>query len=285
MKIKKILNHNSVLVTNKEGQESILMGKGIAYGYKRGDLVNTQLIDKEFGLISAGDDNKSFRSEFMEVFNNLEDDELEATLKIIEFAKTAIPEIDDTIYLTLADHIHGIRLRVKKGVTNVRNPFKNDIKSLYPEEYAIGLKALAFIDESLHIRMEDDEAATIAIHFANACFFKDMTKIYDYVEIIRDIVALVTERYQISFNEESISFFRFQAHLKYLAQKVISNDNKANSNFNTALANTIRTTMKEYYDGATEIKKMLQEKYRYDMNEVDVLYLSINLQQIMLDGI
>lgn len=128
MKIKKVLNHNSVLVTDGEGQESILMGKGIAFGYKKGDSVNTQLIDKQFGLISAGSGRNAFRSEFLEAFNGLEDDELEATLKIIAFAKTQISDIDDTIYLTLADHVHGIKLRVRKGAVNVRNPLKKRYK-------------------------------------------------------------------------------------------------------------------------------------------------------------
>lgn len=285
MKIKKVLNHNSVLVTDGEGQESILMGKGIAFGYKKGDSVNTQLIDKQFGLISAGSGRNAFRSEFLEAFNGLEDDELEATLKIIAFAKTQISDIDDTIYLTLADHVHGIKLRVRKGAVNVRNPLKNDIKKLYPEEYAIGVKALEFIDETLCVQMEDDEAATIAIHFANACFFKDMTKIYGYIEIIRDIIALTEQRYRIHFNEDSISFFRFQSHLKYLAQKIISGDNRTNHHINMALADAIKNTMRDYYEGACEIKRLLLDKYQYELNEMDVLYLSINLQQIMLDGV
>ena len=30
---------------------------------------------------------------------------------------------------------------------------------------------------------------------------------------------------------------------------------------------------------------LLLDKYQYELNEMDVLYLSINLQQIMLDGV
>lgn len=279
MKIVKVLNHNSIVAKDNENREMILIGKGIAYGLKRGDEVNPKLIDKEFALI---DTDSTFKSEFKNIFDNLEDNELEATLKIIEYAKQKITGIDDTIYLTLADHIHGIKERVKKGVIHIINPLKYDIKSLYPEEFRIGLKALEIIDEYLYIQMDDDEAATIAIHFVNACFFRNMTQLYDYVEVIKEVLAMVRFHFQVKFDEDSISYFRFASHIKYLAQKIITKDYSINNHINSVLAETIKSSMKDYYACSLHIKDLIKVKYNYEMNENDVLYLCMNLQQVIM---
>ena len=274
MKIVKVLNHNSVIVKNKYNQEVILTGKGIAYGFNRGDEVNQELIDKEFIL------NESNNSEFKNVYETLTDEELETTLEIIKYAKTKIENIDDTIYLTLADHIHGIVERFKKGV-NFLNPLQFDIKLLYSTEYGIGLKALEIIDDYLFIKMPEDEAATIAIHIANACFFKDMTKLFDYMSIVKDVMAIVHFKFKIKYDESSLSYLRFLSHLKYLAQRIIAKDNPLDGQDNKTLLKAIKTEVKEYYECALEIAQYINDKYKCALSESEVLYLCINLKQIV----
>lgn len=41
MIIKKILNNNVVVTTNDNKEEIIVMGKGLAYGKKTGDVIDT----------------------------------------------------------------------------------------------------------------------------------------------------------------------------------------------------------------------------------------------------
>lgn len=40
MRIKKILNNNVITFESQNGDENIAMGKGIAFGKKKGDLVD-----------------------------------------------------------------------------------------------------------------------------------------------------------------------------------------------------------------------------------------------------
>ena len=47
MIITKILNNNVVL-SEAEGQEVILMGRGLAFGHKVGDEIPTNLIEKRY---------------------------------------------------------------------------------------------------------------------------------------------------------------------------------------------------------------------------------------------
>ena len=48
MKIKKKLNNNVAVVTDKTGNEIIVMGKGITYDKKAGDCVDVEQVEKQF---------------------------------------------------------------------------------------------------------------------------------------------------------------------------------------------------------------------------------------------
>ncbi|MDX5107176.1 CAT RNA binding domain-containing protein, partial [Lactobacillus crispatus] len=48
MKIKKILNNSAVVTTNKDGEEIVVIGKGIAFGKKTNDEIDQRKIYKIF---------------------------------------------------------------------------------------------------------------------------------------------------------------------------------------------------------------------------------------------
>ena len=43
------INHNVSLVRNDKGEEVIVIGKGIAFGKKKGDLIAEHQVEKIFG--------------------------------------------------------------------------------------------------------------------------------------------------------------------------------------------------------------------------------------------
>ena len=60
MRIFKILNNNVAVVMDENGQEKIVMGKGICYKKKPGDVILEEEIDKTF-FLSAADISNKFR--------------------------------------------------------------------------------------------------------------------------------------------------------------------------------------------------------------------------------
>ena len=47
---KRVYNNNVVLSENASGEEIILVGKGLAFGLNKGDLINTDKVEKKFEL-------------------------------------------------------------------------------------------------------------------------------------------------------------------------------------------------------------------------------------------
>ena len=56
MKLIKALNNNVALVKDRNGQEAVVMGRGVAFGCKPGDPVREALVEKHFVL--NGDNGK-----------------------------------------------------------------------------------------------------------------------------------------------------------------------------------------------------------------------------------
>lgn len=130
MKIKKKLNNNVAVVTDKTGNEIIVMGKGITYDKKSGDCIDEEQVEKRFVL-----SNKDFSMKFQEILLDIPAKYLEASNCIIERAKKYLDaEIDDNIYISLTDHIHMAVKRYLDGM-QVPNPLLLDIKRFYNKEY------------------------------------------------------------------------------------------------------------------------------------------------------
>ena len=124
MLIKKILNNNVVITINDDHEEIIVMGKGIAYGKRNGDLIDISKINKTFEL--------SLKDEQKKMLNMLKDipiEYMDTSDQIIQKAKKELKVgIDDSLYITLTDHIHTSIERYKEGVI-LKNQLLMEIKS------------------------------------------------------------------------------------------------------------------------------------------------------------
>jgi len=54
LKIEKILNNNAVVTLDDKGKEIIVMGRGIAFKQKIGNILDPDTIDKTFTLSDQG---------------------------------------------------------------------------------------------------------------------------------------------------------------------------------------------------------------------------------------
>ena len=99
--ITKILNNNALLATEQgKKDERILLGKGIGFGKKTGDLVESKNGVQVY--TPAGTEK---RSSAMQVVNNIDPVYIEAAGRIIQEAEKVFDSVRRDILLPLADHI------------------------------------------------------------------------------------------------------------------------------------------------------------------------------------
>ena len=94
------MNHNVSLVRNDKGEEVIVIGKGIAFGKKKGDLIAEHQVEKIFRMKT-----EESRENFMALLKDVPLDFITVTYEIIDkLSKKYHYPIQEYLYVTLTDH-------------------------------------------------------------------------------------------------------------------------------------------------------------------------------------
>ncbi|MDT3993464.1 PRD domain-containing protein [Mammaliicoccus fleurettii] len=272
MKINKIINNNVISVT-QNNQERVVMGKGIGFRKQEGDIVEESKIEKIFEL-----NNQEISERFKTLLIEVPIEVVQAVEKIIEVAKNEYnKDLSDTIYVALTDHINFAIERQREGMA-IKNGLLWEIKKFYPTEYEIGLRALDWIDEIVGVKLLTDEAGFIAIHLLNAEHnnFADFNQV---TEMVQNILSLVKYHFRLDFDEESLTYFRFMTHLKFLAQRIISKKPLNTNEFE--LFDIVKEKYKDAYKCVKKIEVFLLKKHQYEMTHDEALYLTIHIQRLI----
>ena len=213
MKIHKVLNNNVAVVFDEKGREKIVMGRGICFKKKAGEDIKKEEVDKIFSLQASDAQNK-----LQVLVQDLPMEHIAVGEEIISEAKRRLGrELNDMIYISLIDHVHGAILRLLDGVT-VKNALLWDIRRFYKEEFQIGLWALDLVEKKCHVRLPEDEAGFIALHLHASMEQKTMENMYEITQVMQEVVNLVKYYFHVDFDEEDVYYYRFITHLKFFCK-------------------------------------------------------------------
>lgn len=272
MRIYKILNNNLVLAKDKKNQEIIVKGLGIGFHAKRGDIIDETLIEKIFYP-----DNKQNSVQIQEYLTSIPEIYIDFVQKFVDRIKKEYKiDFNNSIYLSLSDHIFDTVKRFKNGIS-LKNVLLLDIKQLYKKEYEIGSKMLYELNQNFNINLAEDEAGFIALHFVNAQEGNQNNDNYKIALIVNQIQEIVKNYYsELTFDETSLYYQRFLTHLKYFAQRYLHKELQYNED--ERLFNIIKEQYREAYGCVKVIYIMMEEKYQYALSKEEMMYLSIHIQ-------
>lgn len=215
MIINKVLNNNVVTIINKNDEEEVVMGRGLAFQKKKGDDIDESKVEKIFVL-----ENKSINQKLLTLVNDIPASYLEIAEDIIKYAENKLSKkLNENIYLTLTDHISFAISRAERNL-EIKNVMLWDIKRLHKDEFEVGRYALRVIKENLNIELPEDEAASIAMHILNGELNQEIPEIVDMIKLIDEILKMVKYHFNIDFDEDSINYYRFVTHLKFFTQRL-----------------------------------------------------------------
>ena len=138
--IEKVINNNIISAYEKSGAEVIVMGRGIGFKKKQGEVVPTDQISKIFRIKS-----RTLTEQFKELLANMPLERVRISDEIISHAKDHLKlKLNQSIYVTLTDHINFAIERVSQGI-EPQNALLWEIKRFYPQEFQLGIYALELI--------------------------------------------------------------------------------------------------------------------------------------------
>ena len=151
MQAVKVFNNNAVSVIMPDGREAILVGNGLGFGRRPGDVIDKSRVSKVYYV------QNELQTKFLKMLDN--------------------------------DHISFALERVEKG-TFLPNLMLSETRMLYPKEYAVGQRALELVRQFCGVQLPEDEAGYIALHLvagaADGALAYDTVK---FVKAVKEIIC------------------------------------------------------------------------------------------------
>lgn len=275
MTVEKVINNNIVSAYDETGREVVVMGRGIGFGVKAGAVIDNSKIEKVFRIKSQG-----VAEQFKELLANMPLEHAQISNDIISYAKSTLKlKLNQSIYVTLTDHINFAIERYQKGI-NLENALLWEIKRFYPQEYGLGRYAIDLIRERLHVSLPEDEAGFIALHFVNAEYGTDIRDALHFPNQMKDILDIVTRELGIRLDEGSLHYERFITHVKFLLQRVYRKELLPDEE--SELAEMMKKKYPKEYACSEKIADYIEEAAGCRLSAEEIMYLSIHIRRIAM---
>lgn len=275
MNIERVINNNVVSARDLDGREVVIMGKGIGFKKKPGNVVPKDLIEKIFYM-----DSQSAVDKFKELLITIPLEHIQITNEIVEYAKRVLgKKLNQNIYITLTDHINFAIERFNQGMM-FENPLLWEVKNFYRQEYLIGEYAVALIRKELKVNFPIDEVASIALHIVNAEYDTVMSEAIRITRIIPELVQIVKDYFDIKLDEESLHYERFITHLKFLAQRMVKG--KLLDNKEEDLREIIANLYPKEYLCSQKVANYMGEHLGQKLTEEELTYLTVHIRRVIM---
>lgn len=271
---KRVYNNNVVLSENKRGEEVIFVGKGLAYGLSKGDTIDLEKAEKTFEL------SRESNQKFIDLIKDVSPEDILLCERVITYIKEqSNKEIDDSIYVTLTDHIINMIDRIRMGI-DFDSAILLNIKSLYKQEYYIALQVVKILRKELNMKIDDSEASFITLHIVNAEMSSNMMQMYEVTTIMEAILGIVRNEFNITENN-SDSYDRFITHCRFFVQRVVNREylDKDPSTYEQ-MFKVMLDLYKKQYSCVHKIADYIEKKYNYLVEDDERMYLLIHLVKL-----
>lgn len=274
MKVDKVCNNNIVQVIGEDGREYIVMGRGLGFQKKSGDLIDSDKIEKTYAL-----ENTQSSQELQEVSRLLPQEESDAFLEILLILEDEMGQtFDASFFVALTDHLHYAIERYREGIP-LQNPLSWEIRKFYQKEYKLGQLTINYLNEKLDTKLDEEEAASVALHLVNAQ--KDsgaMTKHQSLARLVTNIMELVRLHYGIDFDEESLNYHRFVTHVRYFAQRVLQGAVQGQND--AFLYEQVQANYPKAFACTQQIAAYVYSMHQFVMSKDEQVYLTIHIQRV-----
>lgn len=276
MRVLKVLNNSLVLALDDNGQEIILMGKGIGYHKSIGYEFHEDEIDKVFVLKE-----KEVSRRIVRLAAETDEIYFETAKKIIDYAiETYQMDLMEHIYLSLTDHLAFVAKRIHDGIV-IQNFYTLDMREFNPKEFDIGEYAIHLLERKLHVKIPIDEAGNIAFHFINAQInhpFNEKNIIITHT--LNDILDIVKYNYGITYEEDSIAYVRYVSHLRLFIQRLVSKQ-LLQEEGSALLYDQIAAVCTSEFKCVKKIEIYANERFGIPFTDQEKMYLALHIHRII----
>ncbi len=273
-RIVKILNNNVVFVKDFHGKEYIAVGNGIGFRHKNHDRLENEEIVKLFTQSE-----NQIKNKLLSTLDEIPFDRFEMATEMVDLAERDLGrKINDSLIINLADHLNFLLQRYRNGMV-FPSFASEEIKRFYRDEYTVGCKMVEQINQRYHINLDYDEATTLAFHIINAAE-QGSKNALAIMYGVKDIVDLVQQDLQVELDINTLEYSRFIIHLKFFMKRITIHSGETLET-SPVMLQKFEAELPEIKKVISHIEKYVDDKYEYQMNVDDKLYLFIHIRRLL----
>ena len=284
MRISRIYNNNVALTVNHLGQEAVVIGRGIAFGKRKGQMIDPAAVEQTF-VPERGMSGERLSltlseipAEILSIATGLES----------RVRADGVLELSNSFIIPLADHLHYAVMRAREGV-RVDYPLAPEVTLLYPREVEYGRSVITAVRERLQVQMDPGEAIPLALHLVNAQFATaDMSQAFRMTEVFAQVFEIIEASYEQKINPDSMSAARFVTHLRYLFVRASrtsaeSAERAEDEVSQPSLLAALRADAPRAYACAQKVLLVLQMQLKQSLTRDELTYLTIHIARLARD--
>lgn len=277
MVITRIYNNSCASVTDDDGQDMIVTGRGVVFGKKAGDTLDEALVEKRYRLSDPG-----LSSRLGTILSSISqaDVYLSISEEILSMIRSQGYPVKESLLLTLTDHISTSLEREQTGVV-LANPLLPDIRQLYHKQYQLARQAAQIIAQRTGITVSPDEIGFITLHIVTASTDGRFDDLLEITHIIQKILTVIESTFKVHLNENSLRYERFIRHLQFFARRIL--DPASEQETNLLMYNMGRLEFPDAFLCVKDIARMIERDYHRKVSDAEQGYLIYHIMNVILE--
>lgn len=270
-RIAKVLNHNSVIgIVDGKEQECLIMGKGIAFGKKEGQVLEDRTDVRIYSLKELTE-----RGNAEAIVNDVSPISLELANAVLDEAEKAFGKIERSILFPMADHLDFAIRRIQNG-EQISNPLTEDIRIMFYKEYKVASCIQKLLQEKMQITIDEHEIGYIALHVHSAIVDENVSQAMEVARTVRECISLVEQLSGNSIDVMSLSYNRLMNHIRYMVARAVSGE-VLKMNINDYMS----IKFPDAFLAAKQICEEMQKRLKLPLNEVEIGYLAMHMERML----
>ncbi|WP_048588110.1 PRD domain-containing protein [Lactobacillus jensenii] len=274
MIFEKSYNNSAALVKDEAGVEWIVIGKGIGFGKKAGDVIEEEKIERRF--------KNTDQDTTLKTVTSLSSLALSLTNKMVELSQRELGiKFDNYAYTSLADHVDFMLTRSKENLVLDNQMMQWEVIKLYPKEVAVAKELVTMVEKEAKVTLPDSEVVFLTYHLVNVGFDKEtVQETMELSKLLDGILRIVSLETGKKLDRTSFNYSRFVTHLRALLIQIIKKQERQNDGLDPIFGQLMKQKYPETSKVVTKIAYFIKEKTGYQLSEDDEVYLILHVWRV-----
>ncbi|MFC4714213.1 glucose PTS transporter transcription antiterminator GlcT [Planococcus dechangensis] len=270
--IEKVLNNNVVIARHDAYKEVVLIGNGLGFNKKKGDVISFDHADKTFLL-----KDETEKEQYVNLVPHIDEDLIAFINDQLLFIEAQMDKtLNEHIHVALTDHLSFAIKRIQQNM-QFSNSFLFEIESLYPKEYQVAKSVVKEFERQLGIVFPEGEIGFIALHIHSAVTDKPLRDINRDHALISQLTQLIESGLKVDLSKDNVNYHRLIQHLHRAIDRIHQGESLGDEN---KLQEVLKAEYPVCYNLAWKLIKVMQNQLNKPVDEAEVLYLTIHLQRL-----